>query len=89
MKKAIYPGTFDPITNGHLDIIKRALNIFDFLIVAIAKNEEKKPMFSFEKRIEMVKKATKNLDRIEVVGFNELLAKFISVSAISIFVIPN
>ncbi|MEY3090394.1 MAG: phosphopantetheine adenylyltransferase [Pseudomonadota bacterium] len=71
--KAIYPGTFDPITNGHLDIIQRACNIFDEIIVAVAESETKKPMFSLEKRIDMIKAATKHFPKIKVVGFETLL----------------
>ena len=74
MKRAIYPGTFDPITLGHLDIIKRACKIFDEIIVAVAQNKAKKPMFSFEKRIELVQKATQDFPKIKVVGFEGLLA---------------
>ncbi len=58
-RRAIYPGTFDPITNGHLDIIKRACHMFDEIIVAVAESREKKPMFSLEQRIEMIEAATK------------------------------
>ena len=72
---AIYSGTFDPITIGHLEIIKKALNIFDKIIIAVAKNERKKPMFSLEDRIEFVKISTKNLN-VEVVGFDSLLVDF-------------
>ncbi len=73
MKRAIYPGTFDPITLGHIDIIKRACKIFDEVIVAVAINREKKPMFEFEKRIELVKKATQDFKKVRVVGFEGLL----------------
>ena len=73
IKRAIYPGTFDPITNGHLDIIKRACKMFDEIIVAVADSKEKKPMFSLEQRIEMAKTATKEFPKIKVVGFNNLL----------------
>ncbi|MEY3002191.1 MAG: phosphopantetheine adenylyltransferase [Pseudomonadota bacterium] len=73
MKKAIYPGTFDPITNGHLDIIQRACNIFDEIIVAVAESEAKKPMFSLQKRIAMIKAATKDFPKIKVIGFETLL----------------
>ncbi len=73
MKKAIYPGTFDPITFGHLDIIKRACKIFDKIYVAVSENKAKKPMFSYEKRIELVKVATKDLPKVEVIGFDGLL----------------
>ena len=73
VKRAIYPGTFDPITNGHLDIISRACHMFDEIIVAVADSEAKKPMFSIEQRIEMVKVATKNFPKIKVIGFHSLL----------------
>ena len=76
MKIAIYPGTFDPITNGHLDIIKRAYNMFDKIIVAVANNKSKKSMFDLDKRVEMVKLATQNMPNIEVKPFNSLLVDF-------------
>ena len=72
-RRAIYPGTFDPITNGHMDIIKRACHMFDEIIVAVADSESKKPMFSIEERIKMVEAATKELPKIKVMGFNNLL----------------
>ncbi len=74
--KAIYPGTFDPITNGHLDIIKRACKMFDTIIVAVANNKSKNSMFNLEKRVEMVKIATQNMPKIEVKEFNSLLVNF-------------
>jgi pantetheine-phosphate adenylyltransferase len=74
--KAIYPGTFDPVTNGHIDIIKRACKIFDKVVVAVADNKDKKTMFSLEKRVEMMKKATKSLKKVEVKSFNSLLVDF-------------
>jgi len=73
MRRAIYPGTFDPVTNGHLDIITRACSMFDEIIVAVADSEAKKPMFTLEQRIEMVKVATKDFPKIKVIGFNNLL----------------
>lgn len=73
VKRAIYPGTFDPITNGHLDIIKRACNIFDEIIIAVAESEAKKPMFTLEQRIAMIKNTTKDLPKIKVIGFHSLL----------------
>ncbi|MBR4140810.1 MAG: pantetheine-phosphate adenylyltransferase, partial [Campylobacter sp.] len=73
MKSCIYPGTFDPITNGHVDIITRALGIFDKVYVAIAKSESKNPMFELDFRIKMVKVALKNIPNVEVVGFDNLL----------------
>lgn len=71
-KIALYPGTFDPITNGHFDVIERALGLFDELIVAVADSKAKKPMFSLKERINMIEKATVNLKNVKVVGFNNL-----------------
>jgi pantetheine-phosphate adenylyltransferase len=85
MKIAIYPGSFDPITNGHLDLIQRGLQLFDRLVVAIADNPDKKPLFSGEERVEMVKTAVKNPKQVKVVLFSGLLAnlaKEIKASAI-------
>ena len=78
-KVAIYPGTFDPITNGHLDIIKRALKLFDKVIVAIGENPAKKPLFTKEERLNLVKEAIKEFldeDRVEVATFSGLLVEF-------------
>ena len=66
MKRAIYPGSFDPITNGHLDVLKRALNVFDEVIVLVAINPNKKSKFSAEERVEMIKDATKDLKGVKV-----------------------
>ena len=74
MKVAIYPGSFDPITNGHLDLIQRALQLFDQLVVAIADNPDQEPLFSAPERLEMVKTAVKGLKRVKVVIFTGLLA---------------
>jgi len=76
IKRAIYPGTFDPITNGHMDIIKRAANLFDEIIVAVAKSNEKGPMFSHKQRIEMAKVACDSIDNVRVEGFSNLLVEF-------------
>jgi len=73
IKRAIYPGTFDPITNGHVDIIQRASEMFDEIIVAVAENKAKKPMFSVEERVSMAKKATKSLSNVKVISFHSLL----------------
>jgi len=74
MKIAIYPGSFDPVTNGHLDLIQRALLLFDRLVIAIADNPDKNPLFSADERLEMVKSTVKDLKRVKVVLFTGLLA---------------
>ena len=71
-KIALYPGTFDPITNGHFDVIERALGLFDELIVAVAVSREKRPMFSLQERIKMIEKSTAHLQNVTVVGFDNL-----------------
>jgi len=71
-KIALYPGTFDPITNGHYDIIYRALGLFDEVIVAVAASHDKKPMFTLEERIEMTKRAVEGMGNVRVVGFDNL-----------------
>lgn len=76
MKTAIYPGSFDPITSGHLNIIERAANIFDKLIVCVMVNAGKNPMFTLEERVSLIEKATKNLPNVEVDCSNELLAEY-------------
>jgi pantetheine-phosphate adenylyltransferase len=77
MKKSIiYPGTFDPITNGHIDLIERSLKLFDQVIIAIAESNKKSPLFNLEDRIEMVKKVFANDQRIIAQGFAELLVDF-------------
>lgn len=75
-QKAIYPGSFDPLTYGHIDIIKRALGIFEEVIVAVADNPSKQPFFSLEERVEMVKQATKDFDRVVVEDFNTLVVEY-------------
>ena len=70
---AIYPGTFDPVTFGHIDIMRRALKIFDHIIIAVALNPKKDPLFSLEKRVTFIKEATKNLKNLEVLPFDNLL----------------
>ncbi|MDX7992023.1 pantetheine-phosphate adenylyltransferase [Xenorhabdus sp. Reich] len=75
-RKAIYPGTFDPITYGHLDIVTRAANMFDHVVLAIANSERKKPMFSLEERVTLAKEVTAHLDNIDIVGFSELMVNF-------------
>lgn len=76
MKTAIYPGSFDPVTSGHLDIIRRSANIFDRLIVCVMVNAGKHPMFSLEERVALVRRVTADLPNVEVDGSSELLAEY-------------
>lgn len=69
---ALYPGTFDPITNGHFDVIERALNLFDEVIIAVAASQDKKPMFSLQERKQMIEESIKDLKNVSIVGFNNL-----------------
>lgn len=71
--KAIYPGTFDPVTNGHTDLITRASNLFSDVVVAVASNPSKKPFFDLAERVELIKEVTKDLPNVTVVGFSGLL----------------
>lgn len=75
MRVAIYPGSFDPITNGHLDIITRGSKIFDKLIVGVLVNIDKVGLFSIEERVELIKRVTSHLENVEVVSFNGLLVE--------------
>ena len=75
-RRAIYPGTFDPVTYGHIDLIKRAQEIFSEVIVAVAHNPHKKPIFTAKERVEMLKEATKGLKGIEVTEFNGLVVDY-------------
>lgn len=77
-KIALYPGTFDPITNGHYDIIVRALNLFDEVIIAVADSRDKKPLFSLEQRVTMAKAATSHLKNVKVLSFDTLTVEFAS-----------
>ncbi|MDO5152665.1 MAG: pantetheine-phosphate adenylyltransferase [Eubacteriales bacterium] len=76
MKIAIYPGSFDPVTSGHLNIIQRAANIFDRLIVCVMVNAGKNPMFTLEERVDLIRRVTRDLPNVEVDGSNELLADY-------------
>ncbi|MBF8247231.1 MAG: Phosphopantetheine adenylyltransferase [Bacteroidetes bacterium] len=76
MKIAIYPGTFDPITNGHLDIVQRAARLFDKVIVTIARNSSKNPMFTEQERLALIKAAVKGNKRVEVDVFDGLLVEY-------------
>lgn len=76
MKIAIYPGSFDPVTKGHLDIIERSAKMVDILIVAVLNNNSKSPLFSVEERVNMLKEVTKNVDNVRVDSFSGLLVDF-------------
>ncbi len=75
---AVYPGSFDPITNGHLDIIQRGLEVFDELIVAVARNSEKKGLFSIEERLEMIRRTVGDNPRLRVDTFDGLLVDYVA-----------
>ncbi|NLI59986.1 MAG: pantetheine-phosphate adenylyltransferase [Clostridiales bacterium] len=77
MKIGIYPGSFDPITNGHLDIIRRSSKLFDKVIVAVVKNYSKKPLFSIEEREDLIHRSTRDLSNVEVDSFEGLLMDYI------------
>lgn len=74
---AVYPGTFDPVTNGHVDLVERSLSIFDEVIVAVAENPKKKPLFSLKERISMFKKVSAGYDRVVIEGFDGLLVDYV------------
>ncbi len=87
MKKiAVYPGSFDPITNGHINLIERALHIFDKLIVAVAINAAKTPLFTVEERCEMIKKVNKNNSNVVVDSFEGLLVDYVASKEINVIV---
>jgi pantetheine-phosphate adenylyltransferase len=76
MRIAVFPGGFDPVTNGHLDLVKRMTHLFDRVIVAVVKGREKGSLFSWEERIEMFRKAVEDLPNVEVEGFDEMTVDF-------------
>lgn len=75
-KMAIYPGSFDPVTYGHIDLIKRATYVFDRVVVAVAKNAHKKPLFTFSERLEMLREAVKDIKNVEVDSFDGLVIDY-------------
>ena len=77
MKRVVYPGTFDPITNGHVDLVERACRLFDHVIVAIAARTKKNPLFTLEERVSLCKQTLAHLDNVEICGFDVLLADFV------------
>ncbi|MDP5142839.1 pantetheine-phosphate adenylyltransferase [Rheinheimera baltica] len=74
--KAIYPGTFDPLTNGHADLVQRAARMFDTVIVGVAANPSKQPLFSLQERVALAQQAFAGITNVSVIGFSGLLAKF-------------
>ena len=74
--RAVYPGSFDPLTNGHLDLIERSIEIFDELIIAVLRNPDKHPLFSLEERMEMLREVTVPLGRVRVEAFDGLLVEY-------------
>lgn len=86
MKKAIYPGTFDPVTVGHVDVIRRAAHIFDNLVVAVAKSTRKNTWFSLEERVQLVREASADLKNVEVTTFDGLLVDFVRKSNVGVVV---
>ena len=77
MNTAIYPGTFDPITNGHTDLVERASRLFDRVVVAVASSPKKQPLLPFQQRIDLAREVTSHLDNVEIVGFDCLLADLV------------
>ncbi len=74
---AVYPGTFDPVTNGHVDLVERSLRIFDELVVAVAANPKKQPLFSLDERIDLFRKAISRYKRVKIEGFDGLLVDYV------------
>ena len=83
---AVYPGSFDPPTNGHIDVVNRALKLFDFLIIAINENPEKETLFSTEERTSILKNLFKGLKRVKITHFNGLLVDFVKKSKADVIV---
>ncbi len=86
MQVAVYPGSFDPCTNGHLDIITRASKMFEKVVVAVLINGKKDPAFTLEERVEMLKTVTAHIENVEVVSFSGLLAEYMRKNEYSIIV---
>ena len=86
MKIAVYPGSFDPITNGHLDIVVRGAAIFDKLLVAVSRDNYKNSLFTAEERLEMVRESTKEIKNVEVMAFNGLLMNFCDEQGVAVVI---
>ena len=79
MRKAIYPGTFDPMTNGHWDLVDRASKLFDQVIIGVSESPRKNTLFSLSERVDMAKELTSSIDNVKVEGFDDLLVDFLDV----------
>ena len=77
MKTIVYPGTFDPITNGHIDLVERASKLFGKVVIGIASNRQKSPLFTIEERIQLAVECLKHIPNVEIYGFNSLLVDFV------------
>ena len=77
MRTSVYPGSFDPVTNGHLDVIKRGLKIFDKIIIAVGSHIKKQPLFSVDERVALLKKATQGIKNVEIGSFSGLLVDYV------------
>ena len=86
MSKVIYPGSFDPVTYGHLDIIKRSASMFEEVIVGVLSNSAKNPLFTLEERTEMIEDAVKDFDNVKVINFDGLLIDYMKKNDISVIV---
>jgi len=76
MRRAIYPGSFDPVTNGHLDVIERARKLFDEVVVAVAHNDEKQPLFSLKERLDLLRETAGKINNVRIADFDGLLVEF-------------
>src|SRR5437867_5930046 len=76
MRRAIYPGSFDPVTNGHLDVIERARKLFDEIVVAVAHNDEKQPLFSLQERLDLLRETAGKINNVRIAEFKGLLVEF-------------
>ncbi|GFZ83605.1 phosphopantetheine adenylyltransferase [Paenibacillus marchantiophytorum] len=83
---AVYPGSFDPVTHGHLDIIHRAAKVFDKLIVAVLNNTSKNPLFTLEERMDLIRQVTKDLPNVEVDGFRDLMVNYMKARNVRLIV---
>ncbi|MGB2375680.1 MAG: pantetheine-phosphate adenylyltransferase [Porticoccaceae bacterium] len=77
MKTIVYPGTFDPITNGHIDLVERASKLFGKVVIGIASNRQKSPLFTIEERIDLARECLQHISNVEIYGFNSLLVNFV------------